>query len=57
MTIAQQFRQEGWQEGRQEGRQEAIREIALTMLVNGLERTLILKVTGLTEDELQTIRP
>jgi len=68
MTIADQLRLEGEQrgiqkgriEGRMEGREEGGRETALkiarTMLASGLNRTMIMKMTGLTEAELARIR-
>ncbi|EFS6522105.1 TPA: Rpn family recombination-promoting nuclease/putative transposase, partial [Salmonella enterica] len=68
MTIAQQLEQigiekgraEGLQLGRQEGRLEGEREatlkIARTMLQNGIDRFTVMKMTGLTEDDLAQIR-
>lgn len=68
MTIAQQLEQkgiekgrkegrmEGRMEGREEGEREATLKIARTMLKNGLDRTSIMKMTGLTADELEQIR-
>lgn len=64
MTIAQQLEQNGLlkgiQLGRQEGRNEGILEgkleVARTMLQNGLNRNIVMKMTGLTEDELAQSR-
>jgi recombination-promoting nuclease RpnB len=64
MTIAQQLEQNGIQKGiqlgRQEGRNEGMLEgkleVARTMLHNGLDRNTVMKMTGLTEDELAQIR-
>ena len=68
MTIAQQLEQkglekglekgrvEGRQEGRQEGEREATLKIARTMLKNGLDRSTVMKMTGLTEEELVRLR-
>ncbi|MGL9725052.1 Rpn family recombination-promoting nuclease/putative transposase [Sodalis sp. (in: enterobacteria)] len=68
MTIAQQLeqkgiekgiqlgRQEGRQEGRQKGRNEGKLEVARTMLQNGLDRNTVMKMTGLTENDLAQIR-
>lgn len=64
MTIAQQLeqkgiekgiqlgRQEGRNEGKLEGRLEGKREVARTMLQNGLNRNTVMKMTGLTEEDL-----
>lgn len=60
MTIAQQLEQKGIQKGiqlgRQEGRNEGKMEVARTMLQNGLDRNTVMKMTGLTEDDLAQIR-
>lgn len=72
MTIAQQLEQKGIEKGRAEGlklgeqrgiekgRTEGEREttlkIARTMLQNGLDRNTVMKMTGLTEDDLAQIR-
>ena len=63
MTIAQQLEQkgiekgraEGIQLGRQQGRNEGKLEVARTMLQNGLDRNTVMKMTGLTADELAHI--
>ncbi|MNG85032.1 hypothetical protein D3C73_383050 [compost metagenome] len=68
MTIAQQLEQKGIekgiekgiqlgrQEGHSEGERDATLKIARTMLQNGLDRSTVMKMTGLTEDELAQIR-
>lgn len=68
MTIAQQLEQKGIekgiqlgrQEGRQEGRQQGVLEgkleVARTMLANGIDRDSVMKMTGLTADDLAQIR-
>ena len=72
MTIAEKLREEGRekgrleglqlgeqkgrQEGRQEGEREAVLKIARTMLASGLDRAMVMKMTGLTETELSQIR-
>ncbi|ECA5251798.1 Rpn family recombination-promoting nuclease/putative transposase, partial [Salmonella enterica subsp. enterica serovar Lomalinda] len=68
MTIAQQLeqkgiekgiqlgRQEGRQEGRSEGEREATLKIARTMLQNGIDRNTVMKITGLSENDLAQIR-
>lgn len=63
MTIAEQLRQEGHgegllqgrNEGRSEGRLEATKRIALAMLNQGMERTQIIQLTGLSEEILDTL--
>lgn len=68
MTIAQQLEQKGIEKGRMEGIQigeekgryegklEGKLEVARTMLQNGLDRGTVMKMTGLTADELEQIR-
>lgn len=64
MTIAQQLEQKGIekdiqlgrQEGRSEGEREATLKIARTMLQNSIDRNTVMKMTGLTEDDLAQIR-
>lgn len=70
MTIAERLRQEGHCSGLQEGhvnglqeglekglqqgkREEALR-IAATMLADGIDRQTILRITGLTDNDLIT---
>jgi predicted transposase/invertase (TIGR01784 family) len=56
MTIAERLRldgvQEGLQQGLQQGKQEAALRIALTMLAQGIDREMVLLITGLTEEDL-----
>ena len=68
MTMAQPLEQKGHLPGRQEGmppdRQKAINEgrpegkpeVALTMLQNGIDRSTVMKMTGLTEDDMEQTR-
>ncbi|EKN4774953.1 Rpn family recombination-promoting nuclease/putative transposase [Yersinia enterocolitica] len=72
MTIAQKLEQKGIEKGRQEGRMEGIQlgetkgrqegvlegklEVARTMLANGLDRDSVMKMTGLSADDLAQIR-
>lgn len=72
MTIAQQLEQKGIEKGRAEGLQlgeqrgiekgrsegerQATLKIARTMLQNGIDRNTVMKMTGLTEDDLAQIR-
>ena len=72
MTIAQQLEQigiekglqqglklgeqRGIEKGRNEGKQEGKLEVARTMLQNGIDRNTVMKMTGLTEDDLAQIR-
>ncbi len=60
MTIAQQLEQKGIEKGRIEGRTEGHHEgkleVARTMLQNGLDRNTVMKMTGLSEDDLAQIR-
>lgn len=52
MTFAEKLRNEGMQEGKR----IAIQEIAETMLRLGLDSEAIMKITGLSKDELQQLR-
>lgn len=72
MTIAQQLEQKGIEKGIQQGieqgiqlgeqrgiekgEREATLKIARTMLQNGIDRNTVMKVTGLTEEDLAQIR-
>jgi recombination-promoting nuclease RpnB len=68
MTIAQQLEQKGIekgiqlgeqkgrQEGKLEGERDATLKIARTMLKSGLDRSTVMKMTGLTEEELLRLR-
>jgi len=68
MTIAQQLEQKGIekgieqgiqlgeQRGIEKGRNEGKLEVARTMLQNGIDQSTVMKMTGLTEDELAQIR-
>ena len=64
MTIAQQLEQKGIQKGIQLGEQRGIEkgrsegklEVARTMLKNGIDLNTVMKMTGLTEDDLAQIR-
>jgi predicted transposase/invertase (TIGR01784 family) len=47
--------QRGIQLGEQRGRQEGKLAVARTMLANGIDRALVIKMTGLSEAELQEI--
>ncbi|ENO5058529.1 Rpn family recombination-promoting nuclease/putative transposase, partial [Salmonella enterica subsp. enterica serovar Typhimurium] len=48
--------QRGIEKGRSEGEREATLKIARTMLQNCIDRNTVMKMTGLTEDDLAQIR-
>ena len=68
MTIAQQLEQKGIEKGRAEGlqlgeqrgiekgRNEGKLEVARTILQNGVDRNTVMKMTGLSENDLAQIR-
>ena len=72
MTIAQQLEQKGIEKGiekgiqlgeqrgiekgRTEGEREATLKIARTMLQNAIDLNTVIKMTGLSEDELAQLR-
>ncbi|END2650228.1 ISNCY family transposase, partial [Salmonella enterica] len=49
-------RLEGIQIGEEKGRNEGKLEVARTMLQNGLDRNTVMKMTGLTAEDLDQIR-
>ncbi|CNK75971.1 transposase [Yersinia frederiksenii] len=55
MTIAQKLEQKGEARGIVKGRVEGKLEVARTMLANGLDYATVIKMTGLSEDELAQI--
>ncbi|EHF6596529.1 ISNCY family transposase, partial [Salmonella enterica subsp. enterica serovar Newport] len=52
----QQGIQQGIQLGEQRGIEKGKLEVARTMLQNGIDRNTVMKMTGLTEDDLAQIR-
>jgi len=52
MTIADRLRADAHQKGMQEGKQEEALRIARTLLAKGLERDVVLSITGLSEKDL-----
>lgn len=56
MTIAEQLEQKGIEKGSKEGRREATLDIARELLQNGVELGIVMKSTGLSEDELAKLR-
>lgn len=55
VTIEQQWRMEGRQEGHQEGKREEKQEVAQRMMQEQLDFHTIMKVTGLSESELEQL--
>ena len=59
MTIAQQLEQKGMEKGMEKGMKKGGRETALkiarNMLQNGIDRNSIMKMTGLTENDMEQI--
>ena len=53
MTIAEQLEQRGMEKGKR----EASLEIARNMLKSGLDNAFVMKMTGLTEQELKQLQP
>ncbi|WP_145577481.1 Rpn family recombination-promoting nuclease/putative transposase [Yersinia mollaretii] len=56
MTIAQKLEQNGEAKGIMQGEKKATLKIACTMLTNGLDRATVMKMTGLSEEELTQIQ-
>lgn len=55
MTVAQRLRQEGQEEGRMEGEREKTLQIAENMLKCGMERESVMRMTGLSVEDLADI--
>ncbi|HDL7089127.1 TPA: Rpn family recombination-promoting nuclease/putative transposase [Yersinia enterocolitica] len=55
MTIAQKLEQKGEARGEANGLKKGKLEIARTMFANGLDRATVMKMTGLSEEELAQI--
>jgi len=55
MTIAQQLEQKGMEKGMEKGGRETALKIARNMLQNGIDRNSIMKMTGLTENDMKQI--
>jgi len=55
MTIAEQLEQKGMEKGMEKGGREATLKIASAMLQNGIDRNAVMKMTGLTEDDMAKI--
>lgn len=55
MTIAEQLEQKGMKKGMEKGEREATLKIASAMLQNGIDRNAVMKMTGLTEDDMVQI--
>lgn len=55
MTLAEQWKQEGRQEGKQEGKQEGLREVARSMILEGIATETIVKVTGLSQEQVSEL--
>ena len=49
-------REEGRKEGREEGREEGKREMLFALLKAGAEIKLLKEVSGLSEEEIKTLR-
>jgi len=47
--------EKGHQKGREEGREEGHRDIARSMLADGMDPAFVMKYTGLTQEELDTL--
>ncbi|ECQ3651130.1 hypothetical protein J0Q64_005008 [Salmonella enterica subsp. enterica serovar Newport] len=55
MTVAQRLRQEGHEEGRMEGEREKALQIAENMLKCGMDRESVMRMTGLSVEDLADI--
>jgi len=56
LGLQMQARQDGWQEGRQEGRQEGMLAVAKNLLNDGEPINRIIRITGLTYEEVEGLR-
>lgn len=48
-------REYGLELGLEQGREERTHQLALNMLAEGLDTTIVTKITGLTEEEILTL--
>ncbi|WP_413737885.1 Rpn family recombination-promoting nuclease/putative transposase [Sodalis sp. RH21] len=55
MSIAQKLEELGLQKGLQKGRQEGIYHVARQLLIEGVDRLLVKKYTGLSDEELNRL--
>jgi len=55
MTIAQQLEQKGMQRGREEGIKQERRTVAHSMLQHGMSYDVVMKITGLSVEELAVL--
>lgn len=55
MTIAQQLEQKGIEKGIEMGIKKGKLQVARTMLLNGMDRSKVMEITGLTEDDLSQL--
>ncbi|ATW34868.1 hypothetical protein [Candidatus Williamhamiltonella defendens] len=55
MTMAQVLKQEGMQEGIQKGEKQTSMKIARQMLKSGMDRRSVMKFTGLTREQINTL--
>ncbi|MOA30170.1 hypothetical protein D3C78_1512350 [compost metagenome] len=59
MTIAEYLEQKGFEKGIKQGMEkgrETVLEIASSMLAEGFDRAMVMKLTGLSADDLAQIR-
>lgn len=55
-TAREEGREEGKEEGREEGELKKQQEIAKNMLINGLSDDMIIKLTGISKEELKKLK-
>lgn len=56
MTMAEELKMIGRKEGIQEGKFAAMQDVAKAMLAKGLDKSMIMEITGLSVDELQQLK-
>lgn len=56
ISTANQLRMQGIAQGKVEGRMESTKQVAISMLKENMEDSLILKVTQLSQQELSAIK-
>jgi predicted transposase/invertase (TIGR01784 family) len=56
MTTAEKLRKQGKQEGKLEGKREGKLESARKMIEEGLDENLIIKITGLSREEVEALK-
>ena len=56
MTAAERLREEGMKKGMELGKLKRDKEIAMTCIIKGYDTSVIMDITGLTENDIEEVR-